>query len=67
MKNAPCFTCLRHSEICHAQCTEYHDWVMDLKSEREAAKVAKQADAHTKRTIERNCKRAKNRKRVGQS
>lgn len=66
MKNAPCYECQERSEICHAQCTRYHDWVLEVKSERDAARAGRDADAHTKRTIEINSKRAKTRRVVGQ-
>lgn len=66
MKNSPCYGCQRRSAICHAQCEEYPAWVAELKAEREAARQTQDADAHTKRTIERNQKKAKTRKQVGQ-
>ena len=66
MRKAPCYGCKRRSAICHAQCNDYPVWAAELARERAAQEVAKQADAHTKLTIERNCKRAKTKRRVGQ-
>lgn len=66
MRNSPCHGCQRRSAICHAQCEQYPKWAAQLAQQRKAERVAKEADAHTQRTIERNCKRAKTRRRVGQ-
>lgn len=66
MKNAPCYGCTRRSAICHAQCPDYPAWVAELRAEREAEHRAKDADAHTRRTIEQNQRRAKTKRRVGQ-
>ena len=66
MTNAPCYECLHRSEICHGSCVEYHAWVAELHEQQKAARVAKDADAHTKRTIEINFRRANTSRRVGQ-
>lgn len=66
MTNSPCYKCLHRSAICHGSCVEYHAWVADLREQQKAARVANDADAHTKRTIEINSKRAKTLRRVGQ-
>ncbi len=66
MVNAPCYKCLRRSAICHGSCTEYHEWVAQLQAERKLMRKANDADAHIKRTIEVNAKRANTIRRVGQ-
>lgn len=66
MRNSPCYGCTRRSLICHAQCPDYPAWVAEVQAERRAERQTADADAHTKATIERNQKRAKTRRRVGQ-
>ena len=66
MRNAPCYGCDRRTEVCHTDCAAYRAWTVHNVKERELARVAVDADAHTKATIERNCKRSKTKRRVGQ-
>jgi len=53
MIKSPCYTCLRHSAICHAQCVEYHDWVAQLKKDRAAKLAVRDADIHISVNAER--------------
>lgn len=68
MKNAPCYKCKYRHPGCHTEICPYgyHEWREKLRKEREAAKKAKQADAHTRDTIEINLKRAHTIRQVGQ-
>lgn len=59
MTNAPCYTCPRHSEICHAQCVAYHEWAQKVRKERAAARMVSDADAHTLETVNKILKRRK--------
>ena len=65
MKNAPCYECDIHTPYCHAYCPEYAAWVAEREAERAERKKPKDADAHTKATIAKNCKRAQTLKQVG--
>lgn len=68
MKNSPCYRdghdCPMRSQICHAQCKEYHDWVNEIRKVRIEERRTMDADAHTKRTIEINTKRANGKRKV---
>ena len=66
MKNSPCYKCTNHSTVCHAECVAYREWLDDYHAQTAAARITADADAHTKQTIERNCKRAQTKRRVGQ-
>lgn len=66
MRNAPCFHCPKRSALCHAHCEDYPAWAEDVKAEHEALRRARDADAHTQKTIEKNCIRAQTKRRVGQ-
>lgn len=35
---SPCYTCTKHTAICHAQCEEYHAWAAERRGLREAHK-----------------------------
>ncbi len=68
MKNAPCYQCrFRHPGCQTALCPYgYPEWKAVRDAERAAAQITADADAHTKRTIEINAKRAKTKRQVGQ-
>ena len=66
MRDCPCHFCLKHSEICHAQCKEYPAWAAELAEERRARRRAVDADAHTAAVIERNLRRGGHKRRRGQ-
>lgn len=36
MTNAPCKTCIKRCELCHAHCEEYTQWVEHVRAERAA-------------------------------
>lgn len=65
MKNAPCYECEKHTPDCHVDCSEYAVWVEARKAEKTEHQRAKDADAHTKATIAKNCKRAQTTRQVG--
>ena len=64
--NAPCHNCPNRSHVCHAECVAYREWTAELQKQRGQRRATADADAHTKATIERNCKRAQTKRRVGQ-
>jgi len=66
MKSSPCRYCQRRAEGCHARCPEYAAWVQACAEERKAQRAAKDADAHTEATIEKNLRRASKKRRIGQ-
>lgn len=66
MDNAPCYKCPDRTLVCHASCVAYREWLDKYRAEQAAAKVAADADAHTRQTIARNTDRAKTKRRVGQ-
>lgn len=63
--NAPCYTCTRHSEICHAQCQEYHEWAQALRQGKAAQRVGDGADEVLITNLQRR-KKAWNDSRRGQ-
>lgn len=70
MTNSPCYKCEDRTEGCHSTCKAYQDWLVVHEKERSARWLyfasTRDADAHTKHTIEINCKRAQTKRRVGQ-
>lgn len=66
MRHPPCYGCTRRTEVCHTDCAAYRAWTVQRAKERELERITNDADAHTKATIERNCKKAKTKRRVGQ-
>lgn len=52
MNKAPCYTCTRRSEICHAQCVAYHEWAANLKRQSAEQHKTVDADAHTAATVD---------------
>jgi len=66
MKNAPCYECEKRTTVCHANCVAYRDWKAELDRQHEKRRATADADTHIKATIERNCKRAQTKRRVGQ-
>lgn len=73
MKNAPCYNggtgCPDRTiePNCHDTCERYKEWLEEHKAAVCRWRRPHEADAHTKATIERNCKRAKTKRRVGQT
>ena len=45
-KQAPCYKCTRRSQICHASCKEYFDWVAEVKKEHDNARKGIEAAAY---------------------
>lgn len=72
MKCSPCYNdgngCPRRSvkPNCHEYCEEYLKWRENQNAANVNRRKPAQADAHTKATIARNCKRAKTKRMVGQ-
>ena len=72
MRQSPCYNDGKGCELrtvepnCHDTCEMYLAWVADLAAENDERRKPGEADAHTKQTIARNCKRAGLKKRVGQ-
>ena len=66
MRYPPCYGCMQRTEVCHTDCAAYRVWTVQLAKEREYERIASDADAHTKATIERNFKRFRQKRRVGQ-
>ena len=70
MTKAPCYKCSRHEFGCKKNCNEWIEWQVIHANEKAAIERDKRehldADAHTKKVIERNCKRAHTKRRVGQ-
>ena len=36
MNKSPCYKCAKRTQICHAQCEDYHAWVTLVKQHNEA-------------------------------
>jgi len=53
MNHSPCYTCIRRSEICHAQCTAYHEWVAVQKKVHDNARKDDEAKAYAKENHDR--------------
>lgn len=68
MKDSPCYGCgdRRVEPNCHDVCARYAKWKEQMRVEKAARAVGREADAHTGDTIRRNCKRAKTRRQKGQ-
>lgn len=73
MKNAPCYNggkdCPDRTiePNCHDTCERYLKWLDAHRSAIHNKRMPHEADAHTKENIERYCKRAKTKRRVGQT
>lgn len=65
MTNSPCFECAERSLGCHADCEKYIALAAQNTANAAKRRIPADADAHTKETIYRNCKRAKTKRQVG--
>lgn len=65
MKQSPCYNCPERAPECHADCERYAAWANARAAERAKRRKPIDADAHTKATIARNCKRAQTKRQVG--
>lgn len=65
MINSPCYECLERVLGCHADCEKYIAWAAQNMAQAAKRRISADADAHTKETIYRNCKRAKTKRQVG--
>ena len=53
----PCITCTRRSEICHAQCVAYSEWVAGRRAALDAKKAQRKgAQEADQRAIDRRIK-----------
>lgn len=57
MTQSPCYTCSNRTMVCHATCTAYRDWTVEVHKERAALNIGKEADAHTKMVTDKIRKR----------
>lgn len=65
MINSPCYECAARVLGCHTDCEKYAAWVAQNAEQAARRRIPADADAHTKETIYRNCKRAKTKRQVG--
>lgn len=54
-KDCPCMACPRRSEICHAQCMEYHKWAAELRARKFAAHDKRQGELEARHRFADAC------------
>ena len=54
-KDCPCMACPRRSEICHAQCMDYHKWVAALRLRKFAAHEKRQGEIEARHRFADAC------------